>query len=82
MWLDNRDADPLMQALANDSLGPLAQALAAVIDPDACRAASISASPASGMLSMLERLSSYLRDDVTEDARNRDRGTADLRDVT
>jgi AcrR family transcriptional regulator len=66
VWLDNRDADPLMQAMANDSLGPLASALSAVIDPDLAarlgqRMAGLS------MLSMLERLSSYLRDDVRED---------------
>jgi AcrR family transcriptional regulator len=66
VWLDNRDADPLMQAMANDSLGPLAHALAQVIDPALAdrldgRMAGLS------MLSMLERLSSYLRDDVPED---------------
>lgn len=66
VWLDNRDPDPLMQALANDALGPLAAALAAVIDPSFAtrldeRMAGL------GLLSMLERLSSYLRDDVPED---------------
>lgn len=65
VWLDNRDTDPLMQALANDSLGPLAQALADVIEPGLAeqldhRMAGL------GLLSMLERLSSYLRDDVPE----------------
>ena len=66
VWLDNRDADPLMQALASDSLGPLASALAAVIEPGLAskldqRMAGL------GLLSMLERLSSYLRDDVPVD---------------
>ena len=63
VWLDNRDADPLMQALASDSLGPLAQALAAVIDPALAdhlddRMGGL------GLMALLERLSSYLRDDV------------------
>ncbi|HVS68741.1 MAG TPA: TetR/AcrR family transcriptional regulator, partial [Mycobacteriales bacterium] len=33
VWLDNRDTDPLMQALANDALGPLAEALSQVVNP-------------------------------------------------
>ncbi|HVY10466.1 MAG TPA: TetR/AcrR family transcriptional regulator [Mycobacteriales bacterium] len=66
VWLDNRDSDPLMLSLANDALGPLAAALAAIIDPHLAsrldqRMAGL------GLLSMLERLSSYLRDDVPED---------------
>ena len=66
VWLDNRDPDPLMQSLASESLGPLASALASVIDPTL--AASVDQRVAGlGMLSMLERLSSYLRDDVPED---------------
>ena len=66
VWLDNRDPDPLMQSLASDSLGPLASALASVIDPTL--AANVDQRIAGlGMLSMLERLSSYLRDDVPED---------------
>jgi AcrR family transcriptional regulator len=65
IWLDNREADPLMQALANDSLGPLARALHAVIDPTLGE--EVDAGIAGlGLLSMLERLSSYLRDDVPE----------------
>ncbi|HVV74825.1 MAG TPA: TetR/AcrR family transcriptional regulator [Mycobacteriales bacterium] len=65
VWLDNRDTDPLMQSLANDALGPLAQALSQVIDPDLAgrldeRMGGL------GLLSMVERLSSYLRDDVPE----------------
>jgi AcrR family transcriptional regulator len=67
VWMDNRDEDPLMQAMANEALGPLARALAAVIEPELAtrvdhRMAGL------GMLSMLERLSSYLPDDVREDA--------------
>jgi AcrR family transcriptional regulator len=66
VWLDNRDPDPLMQALANEALGPLARALAAVMEPSI--AAQLDGRIAGlGMLSMLERLSSYLRDDVPED---------------
>jgi len=65
VWLDNRDADPLMQALANDSLGPLAQALSRVVDPSV--GAQLEGGMAGlGLMSMLERLSSYLRDDVPE----------------
>ena len=65
VWLDNRDADPLMQALANDSLGPLAQALSHVVDP-AFGEQLDEGMAGLGLLSMLERLSSYLRDDVPE----------------
>lgn len=61
VWLDNRDVDPLMQALANDALGPLTSALAGVVD--APTAAAIGAEFAGfGMLSLLERLSSYFVD--------------------
>jgi AcrR family transcriptional regulator len=63
VWLDNRDADPLMQALANDSLGPLAKALGAVIDPALAEEVD-DGMAALSLLSLLERLSSYLRDDV------------------
>jgi AcrR family transcriptional regulator len=58
VWLDNRDMDPLMQALANDSLGPLTRALAAIVDPATAEEVG---SPIAGlaMLSMLERFSSY-----------------------
>lgn len=65
VWLDNRDTDPLMQALANDSLGPLAQALGAVIDP-ALTEDLDERMGGLGLLALLERLSSYLRDDVPE----------------
>jgi AcrR family transcriptional regulator len=65
VWLDNRDSDPLMQALANDSLGPLAEALAAVIDP-ALSESLDERMGGLGLLALLERLSSYLRDDVSE----------------
>jgi AcrR family transcriptional regulator len=65
VWLDNRDGDPLMQALANESLGPLANALADLVDP--ALAGQLDARMAGlGLLSMLERLSSYLRDDISE----------------
>jgi AcrR family transcriptional regulator len=66
VWLDNRDPDPLMQAGASDALGPLAKALAAVIDP--ALASRVDERVAGlGMLAMLERLSSYLSDDVPVD---------------
>jgi AcrR family transcriptional regulator len=65
VWLDNRDTDPLMQALANDSLGPLARALSEVVEPDLCDRLD-DGMAGLGLLAMLERLSSYLRDDVPE----------------
>jgi AcrR family transcriptional regulator len=65
VWLDNRDTDPLMQALANDSLGPLARALAAIIDPDLANQLD-ERMGGLGLMAMLERLSSYLRDDVPQ----------------
>jgi AcrR family transcriptional regulator len=58
VWLDNKDADPLMQALANDSLGPLARALARLVEPDTVAAVGEDLAGLA-MLSMLERLSSY-----------------------
>jgi AcrR family transcriptional regulator len=61
VWLDNRDPDPLMQSLANDSLGPLAAALADLVDPG-LTAAVDERLTGLGLLSLLERLSSYLRD--------------------
>jgi AcrR family transcriptional regulator len=61
VWMDNRDADPLMQALASDSLGPLARALAAVVDPDTVTAVGESMAGL-GMLALLERLNSYFAD--------------------
>lgn len=65
VWLDNRDEDPLMQALANDSLGPLAKALSEILDPGL--AAGLDERMGGlALLSLLERLSSYLRDDVPE----------------
>ena len=61
VWLDNRDPDPLMQALANTSLGPLAEALAGLVDPDLAAAVDDRLTGL-GLLSLLERLSSYLYD--------------------
>jgi AcrR family transcriptional regulator len=61
IWLDNRDADPLMHELANSSLGPLSAALAKIVAPDLA-AALDDGLAGLGLLSMLERLSSYLRD--------------------
>jgi AcrR family transcriptional regulator len=61
VWLDNRDTDPLMQALANDTLGPLTAALAGLVDPG-LTAAMDQRLAGLGLLSLLERLSSYFRD--------------------
>jgi hypothetical protein len=61
VWLDNRDPDPLMQALANESLGPLVEALAGLVDPALADAVDDRLTGL-GLLSLLERLSSYLRD--------------------
>jgi AcrR family transcriptional regulator len=61
VWMDNRDADPLMQALASDSLGPLARALAGLVDPETASAVGESMTGV-GMLAMLERLNSYFAD--------------------
>lgn len=61
VWLDNRDADPLMQSLANEALGPLTQALARVVDPQTAQAVGDDIAGLS-MLALLERLSSYFAD--------------------
>jgi AcrR family transcriptional regulator len=61
IWLDNRDADPLMHELANSSLGPLTAALSRIVAPGLA-AALDDGLAGLGLLSMLERLSSYLRD--------------------
>ena len=58
VWMDNKDADPLMQALANDALGPLTQALAHVVDAETAERAGDQLAGLA-MLSLLERLSSY-----------------------
>jgi AcrR family transcriptional regulator len=61
VWLDNRDADPLMQSLANYTLGPLTDALARLVAPETAAAVG---DPMAGlsMLSLLERLCSYFAD--------------------
>jgi AcrR family transcriptional regulator len=61
VWMDNRDADPLMQALANESLGPLARALAGLVEPGTAAVVGESMTGV-GMLAMLERLNSYFAD--------------------
>jgi AcrR family transcriptional regulator len=58
VWLDNRDTDPLMQALANDSLGPLTAALSEIVEPRTAHAADRQLAGLA-MLSLLERLSWY-----------------------
>jgi AcrR family transcriptional regulator len=67
IWLDNRDPDPLMQELANSSLGPLMGALDRVVAPELLGAVDDGLAGL-GLLSMLERLSSYLRDAPQEQA--------------
>jgi hypothetical protein len=61
VWMDNRDADPLMQSLASDSLGPLTRSLAALADPETSE---VVGDPmvGLGMIALLERLNSYLGD--------------------
>jgi AcrR family transcriptional regulator len=56
VWLERRDLDPLMQALANDTLGGLAEALHGRLDP----ALDVDPGVATlALLSLLERLSAY-----------------------
>jgi AcrR family transcriptional regulator len=56
VWLERRDLDPLMQALANDTLGGLAAALHRRLDP----ALDVDPGVATlALLSLLERLSAY-----------------------
>lgn len=59
VWLDRRDLDPLMQELANDVLGSLARALGDLTDPATAEALSPDVTSL-GLLSLLERLGSYL----------------------
>jgi AcrR family transcriptional regulator len=59
VWMDNRDADPLMQAAASGALGPLARALGATVAESTNAAVSAEFSGLS-LLSLLERLCSYL----------------------
>jgi AcrR family transcriptional regulator len=58
VWMDNKDGDPLMQALANDALGPLTQALAHAVDAETAERVGDELAGLA-MLSLLERLSSY-----------------------
>jgi AcrR family transcriptional regulator len=60
-WLDNRDPDPLMQALARESLGPLSYQLSTIVEPGTSTAVGERLSGLS-LLSLLERLSSYYPD--------------------
>jgi AcrR family transcriptional regulator len=59
VWLERRDLDPLMQALANDKLGGLAAALSRRLDP-ALAAALDPGIATLAMLSLIERMSAYL----------------------
>ena len=45
VWLERREPDPLMQALANDKLGALANALTARVDPTVVRRHRLRRSP-------------------------------------
>ena len=59
VWLERRDLDPLMQALANDTLGALAAAIQDRLDPAV--AARVGSGVATlGVFSLLERMSGYL----------------------
>lgn len=59
VWLERRDLDPLMQAMANDTLGALAGAIQVRLDPAV--SARVGAGVATlGVFSLLERMSSYL----------------------
>jgi len=59
VWLERRELDPLMQALANDKLGSLAAALTRRLDESVAEAVGPSVA-ALGLMSMLERMSAYL----------------------
>ena len=59
VWLERRELDPLMQALANDKLGSLAAGLTRRLDPSVADAVGPSVA-ALGLMSMLERMSAYL----------------------
>lgn len=59
VWLDRRDLDPLMQAMADDVLGPLAEALGRHVDPATAEAVGAGVASLS-LLSLLERFTSYL----------------------
>ncbi len=70
VWLERRDLDPLMQALANDTLGALAAAIQARLDPDV--AARVGSGVATlGVFSLLERMCGYLEssDGALDEAR-------------
>jgi len=59
VWLERRDLDPLMQALANDKLGGLAAALSRHLDP-ALGAAVDPGVATLALLSLIERMAAYL----------------------
>jgi AcrR family transcriptional regulator len=65
VWVERRDLDPLMQALADDKLGALADALHDRIDP-AVLAAIGSDMATLGVMAMLDRMSTYVH---TQDSR-------------
>ena len=58
VWLERRDLDPLMQVLANDTLGGLAAAMQRRLDPDVVAAVDPGVATLA-LLSLLERLSAY-----------------------
>ena len=59
VWMERREVDPLMQALANDKLGALAAALTRRLDRSVAEAVG-PAVAALGLMSVLERMSAYL----------------------
>jgi AcrR family transcriptional regulator len=58
VWLERRDLDPLMQVLANDTLGGLAEAMQRRLDPDVVTVIDPGVATLA-LLSLLERLSAY-----------------------
>jgi AcrR family transcriptional regulator len=73
VWLERRDLDPLMQALANDTLGALATAIQHRLDPEVADRVG-SGVATLGVFSLLERMSGYLEtsDGALDEARTID----------
>ena len=78
VWLERRDLDPLMQVLANDTLGGLAEALHRRIDPDLFAVVDPGIATLA-LLSLLERLSAYAQS--SDGALRQDRIAATLSEM-
>ncbi len=59
VWMERRELDPLMQALANDTLGGLAAALQDRLHPDVAGAVDPSVATLA-LLSLIERMAAYV----------------------